>query len=137
MGEMTIACRCDEDNIFQAHPPQSKIVKSGLHCYDVTGCQRGLTERDSRRLVNIQAEPVPGSMEKALHPSVDFTGREAPLLEEREDLLMNLFCVDPVPDHSIGDFLSCLHGDVGFLEPLRSSPPHHGTAQVYEIAGLL
>src|SRR3954462_9009445 len=76
-GQVARALGRHERDIFDANTADAEIVKTRLHGHDMARSKLGAALADGRRLVDLQTQPVAGTVEEALHASVAHAGRVA------------------------------------------------------------
>src|SRR2546423_659662 len=82
-----VTARCYHDNILDPHAAQSWIVQSGLNRDYLSCFQRDLLK--PRVLVNLQAQPMPGSMKETNPTPLPHFGRKSAFSEELLDRLVD------------------------------------------------
>src|SRR5439155_17709237 len=64
--EVARAVGGDDEHVLQAHAADGRVVDAGLDGHDITGHERLRTRaRDGRRLVDLEADTVPGAVNEA------------------------------------------------------------------------
>src|SRR4029077_21275577 len=75
----------DDHQVLDAYPTQVGVVQAGLHGDHVAGLQPDVDVADSRKLVNLQPDTVPGAVDEArcaLDIAVPLRGRSIAVLLE-------------------------------------------------------
>src|SRR5439155_4121402 len=127
----------DERHVLDADAAQAEVVQPGLDRDHVAGAERGRPGRDRRRLVDLQAEAVPGAVEEALHAPVLHPRPVAARYEQRVDLPVDRRPVGPGTNATVAEPHALLHQRVHLLEALARTAPHDRARQVAEVAGAL
>src|SRR6266850_3464 len=88
---------------------------------------------DSRRLMNVESEPVAGAVKKTLHAASGQACGKALTAEVIEDFLVDVEGVCAIANPSKTDFLSFFDAPVRTLQALRSASSNNGTSDVTEV----
>src|SRR3974377_1149543 len=90
VGQIPYTCRGHDYQVFNADPTRACIIESGFNRDNMSGPETIISfAAETWGFVNFQPNPVPGSMEEALHPPSNCSGDEALVLEITGDDLMN------------------------------------------------
>ncbi len=82
MGQVPVAPTSDQHYVFQSDSAHSNIVKPRLHRDHMSGAKSGFRPADSGDFMDIQTQAVSRSMKETLHPAVNLSRRESPLLKQ-------------------------------------------------------
>lgn len=127
-----------QDNIFESHATEARVIESGFDGYDLSGSEEILRRGvDSRWFVDFKPQPMAGSVKKPLHFPVPAPGLEPLLFEELFDDLVNLHSWASVAQVSEGQILGSRQGRVDSSNRLAGPPLYHGPAYVGEVSRLL
>ena len=87
--------------------------------------------------MDLQAEPVAGAVEEALHAAVLHARSVAARVEEGLDLAVDGLPVGAVVHAPVAEAHALVHERVDLLQPVRGAAAHDGAREVAEVAGLL
>src|SRR5262245_34426722 len=87
--------------------------------------------------MNVESEPMPGSMKESLHASIHKTRRETFGREIIENLVVNVVCVRTIADSPEADALSVQDAMIGVFQSLGGAPANNRARDIAEIPGVL
>jgi hypothetical protein len=87
--------------------------------------------------MNVESEPVPGSMKESLHASIHKARRETFGREVIENFVVNVVSVGAVADSPKADLLSVQYAMIGVFQSLGGTPTHNRARDIAEIPGVL
>ena len=128
----------DKGNVLKAHPADLRVVKARLHRDDLAGLQ--IASRvwpHTRGLVDLQAQPVAGAVEKALHATFAPAGPVAFLDEVVLNSLVHFRRRDPGAHLTEREGLPLQDGGIEFPNRFAGPAANNGARNVAKIARLL
>src|SRR3990172_12664515 len=109
LGQGVAAGGGDHHDILDPDASLLRVVQSGLDGHDVAALESRPPRPDPGWFVHLEPEPMPGAVEKSLHPSARLPRGKAQPVEERGDLLMDRGPLGPIPDEGHRPLLCLEH----------------------------
>jgi hypothetical protein len=85
--------------------------------------------------MNVESEPMPGSVKESLHASIHKARRETFGREIIQNLVMNVVCIGAVADSTKADLLSVQYAMIGVFQSVGGMPANNRARDIAEISG--
>src|SRR6266550_2726099 len=125
---------CNQNHVFQARSPNSRIIKPRLNGEHLSILKRNFLQ--TRMLMNFQSQPVTGAVKKSHSSALANFSRETPAGEKFLDRLVNRHSIHASFDSLQGQCLPSFHRFPEFSLRVARASAQNGAGHVAKISGL-